>query len=161
MMRRLLGLAGAPTGDALARKSNWYMTAVSTYANLTGLNSLPSNSSVTANASSTTSGSDKIVTITLTNTGAGGLENLGQLTCAANPASSRIGCQISNGQLVVTAAPTGLAPGSYLFPVTVTVFTFTLPAVSRSPSCSSNALATTSTSTGLPGTWPGTSTVKV
>jgi exo-1,4-beta-D-glucosaminidase len=58
------------TPDALGRKSTWYSTSVSTYANLTGLNSLPSNSSVTVSASKTSAGGQDTVTITLNNTSA-------------------------------------------------------------------------------------------
>jgi exo-1,4-beta-D-glucosaminidase len=58
------------TPDTLRNKSNWYSTAVGTYANLTGLNSLPSNSSVTASASKTSAGGQDTVTITLNNTSA-------------------------------------------------------------------------------------------
>ena len=50
--------------------SNWYSTSVSTYANLTGLNSLTSNSSVTASTSKTSAGGQDTVTITLNNTSA-------------------------------------------------------------------------------------------
>jgi exo-1,4-beta-D-glucosaminidase len=54
--------------DTLGNKSNWYSTSVHTYANLTGLNSLPANSSVTAAASRTIASGQETVTITLTNT---------------------------------------------------------------------------------------------
>jgi exo-1,4-beta-D-glucosaminidase len=56
--------------DTLGNKSNWYMTAVKTYANLTGLNSLASNSGVTASASRTIASGQETVTITLNNTSA-------------------------------------------------------------------------------------------
>jgi exo-1,4-beta-D-glucosaminidase len=56
------------TPDAFGNKSNWYSTAVKTYANLTGLNTLTSNSSVTASASRTVSAGTETVRITLTNT---------------------------------------------------------------------------------------------
>ncbi|ETK33290.1 glycoside hydrolase family 2 protein [Microbispora sp. ATCC PTA-5024] len=56
--------------DVLGNKSNWYRTTPKTYANLTGLNSLPSNSGVTAAAARTASGGRETVTITLTNTSA-------------------------------------------------------------------------------------------
>jgi exo-1,4-beta-D-glucosaminidase len=56
------------TADVLGRKSNWYMTAIKTNANLTGLNSLPNNPGVTASVSRTTSGSGQAATIRLTNT---------------------------------------------------------------------------------------------
>ena len=55
------------TPDALGRKSTWYNTAVSTYANLTGLNSLAPNTNVAANASRSITGDLETVTITLTN----------------------------------------------------------------------------------------------
>ena len=54
--------------DTLGNKSNWYSTAVSNYANLTGLNSLASNSSLTASASRTIVSGQETVTITLNNT---------------------------------------------------------------------------------------------
>ena len=56
--------------DTLANKSNWYMTAVKTYANLTGLNSLASNSDVTASASRTVANGQESVSITMNNTSA-------------------------------------------------------------------------------------------
>jgi exo-1,4-beta-D-glucosaminidase len=55
------------TADVLGNKSNWYMTAVKTYANLTGLNSLASNPSLTAAASRTVTGDQETVRITLSN----------------------------------------------------------------------------------------------
>jgi len=58
------------TPDALGNKSTWYSTSVSTYANLTGLNSLTSNSSVTSSASRTIASGQETVTITLNNTSA-------------------------------------------------------------------------------------------
>jgi exo-1,4-beta-D-glucosaminidase len=56
------------TPDALGNKSNWYSTAVKTYANLSGLNSLPSNTGVTTAVSRSVAGGQETVTITLTNT---------------------------------------------------------------------------------------------
>ncbi len=58
------------TPDTLGNKSNWYSTAVRTYANLTGLNSLASNNSVTGSASRTVASGQETVTITLNNTSA-------------------------------------------------------------------------------------------
>ncbi len=58
------------TPDALGNKSTWYSTSLSTYANLTGLNSLASNSSLTASASRTIASGQETVTITLNNTSA-------------------------------------------------------------------------------------------
>jgi len=54
--------------DVLGRKHNWYMTAVKTYANLTGLNSLATNPNLTAATSRTISGGQETVNITLNNT---------------------------------------------------------------------------------------------
>jgi exo-1,4-beta-D-glucosaminidase len=56
--------------DVLGNKSNWYMTAVKTYANLTGLNGLPSNSGLTATPSRTVSGGQETVQIRFTDTSA-------------------------------------------------------------------------------------------
>jgi len=56
---------GSPNGN-----TSWYMTPVNTYANLSGLNSLASNGSVTASATKTSSGGTDTVTITLNNTSA-------------------------------------------------------------------------------------------
>jgi len=56
--------------DVLGRKSNWYMTAVKYYANLTGLNSLPANNSVSASATKTSSNGQDTVTIMVNNTSA-------------------------------------------------------------------------------------------
>lgn len=53
--------------DVLANKKNWYMTAVKTYANLTGLNSLPSNPNLAAAVTRTASGGQETATITMTN----------------------------------------------------------------------------------------------
>lgn len=58
------------TPDVLSNKSNWYMTAVKTYANLTGLNSLAANSSVSASASAVRGGGQETVTIVVNNTSA-------------------------------------------------------------------------------------------
>ncbi|WP_027341477.1 glycosyl hydrolase 2 galactose-binding domain-containing protein [Hamadaea tsunoensis] len=54
--------------DALGRKSNWYMTAIKTNANLTGLSSLAADNAVTASATRAVTGGTTTVTITLTNT---------------------------------------------------------------------------------------------
>jgi len=54
--------------DTLGNSSNWYSTSVRSYANLTGLNSLTSNTSLTASASRTIAAGQETVTITLTNT---------------------------------------------------------------------------------------------
>ena len=51
----------------MARKSNWYMTAVKTYADLTGLNSLAANPNLTATTARSVSGGQETVTIGLHN----------------------------------------------------------------------------------------------
>ena len=56
------------TADALGKKSDWYHTAVSTYANMTGLNTLPTNTSVGAYWSRNSDGTTDTVILTLTNT---------------------------------------------------------------------------------------------
>ncbi|HLO16413.1 MAG TPA: hypothetical protein VK206_16395, partial [Anaerolineales bacterium] len=56
--------------DTLGNSSNWYSTSVRNYANLTGLNSLASNSSVTASVSRTVASGQETVTVTLNNTSA-------------------------------------------------------------------------------------------
>lgn len=61
------------TPDVLGRKSNWYSTQTKTYANLTGLNSLPLNSGVTSSVSRTVASGQETVTITLRNTSASAL----------------------------------------------------------------------------------------
>ncbi|MEV6969244.1 hypothetical protein AB0M47_29445 [Hamadaea sp. NPDC051192] len=61
------------TPDALGKKSNWYSTTTKTFANLTGLNSLPSNPSVTSSATRSVSGGQETVSITLTNTSSANL----------------------------------------------------------------------------------------
>jgi exo-1,4-beta-D-glucosaminidase len=48
-------------------KSDWYITPVTRYADLTGLNHLPANNNVTASATTTTNGGNDITTITLAN----------------------------------------------------------------------------------------------
>jgi len=48
-------------------KSDWYITPVTNYANLTGLNSLPVNNNVTASVITTSVDGDDTATITLTN----------------------------------------------------------------------------------------------
>ncbi|MEV6104887.1 hypothetical protein AB0M28_09250 [Streptomyces sp. NPDC051940] len=53
--------------DVLGKRSTWYMTAVKTYADLTGLNSLPANSQVATSVSRTAGGGTETATIRLTN----------------------------------------------------------------------------------------------
>lgn len=54
------------TADALGNKSNWYSTSTKTFANLTGLTSLPANSGLTAAVSRS---APDTVSVTLNNTG--------------------------------------------------------------------------------------------
>lgn len=61
------------TADALGNKSNWYSTTTKTFANLTGLNSLPQNTQVTATTARTIAGGQETVTITLRNNSSTGL----------------------------------------------------------------------------------------
>ena len=56
------------TPDALANKSNWYMTATKTYANLTGLNTLATNPGVTALVTRSVAAGTETATVTLRNT---------------------------------------------------------------------------------------------
>jgi exo-1,4-beta-D-glucosaminidase len=56
--------------DTLGNSGNWYSTSVRNYANLTGLNSLASNSSVSAAVSRTIASGQETATITLTNNSA-------------------------------------------------------------------------------------------
>jgi len=58
------------SGDVLGRKSNWYSTQTKTFANLTGLNSLPLNNSVVTSTARSVAGGTETVTISLTNTSA-------------------------------------------------------------------------------------------
>jgi len=59
--------------DVLGNKSNWYMTAVHSYANLTGLNTLAQNTSLTTAVTRTVSGAQETVRVTLTNTSSSAL----------------------------------------------------------------------------------------
>jgi exo-1,4-beta-D-glucosaminidase len=56
--------------DVLSNHSTWYKTVVKSYANLTGLNNLATNSSMASSAARTTSGTQQTVSITLSNTSA-------------------------------------------------------------------------------------------
>jgi exo-1,4-beta-D-glucosaminidase len=53
--------------DVLSNKAQWYRTTVKSYANLTGLNALASNPSLTTTSSRTVSAGQETVTITLAN----------------------------------------------------------------------------------------------
>jgi hypothetical protein len=59
--------------------------------------------------------------ITVTNTGAGTLADLGAISCVPTPPQSRLNCSVnqSTGGLSVTVDPAGLAPGTFVYPVTV------------------------------------------
>jgi exo-1,4-beta-D-glucosaminidase len=56
------------TPDVLSGHAQWYRTTVKSYANLTGLNTLASNPTVTATASRSASGGQETATIALSNT---------------------------------------------------------------------------------------------
>jgi hypothetical protein len=59
--------------------------------------------------------------VTVTNTGAGGLADLGAITCGPTPAAPRVTCSVdqSAGVLTVAVDPVGLGPGTHIFPLTV------------------------------------------
>jgi hypothetical protein len=75
--------------------------------------------SATEGASSTTPSQR---TIMVTNTGPGGFGVLGAISCVPTPANPRVTCSVDQGTgaLGVTVDPSGLAPGTYIFPVSVT-----------------------------------------
>ncbi|HUJ08463.1 MAG TPA: glycoside hydrolase [Verrucomicrobiae bacterium] len=54
--------------DVLGNSSTWYNTSIDSYADLTGLNSLPPNTNVTVSATRTISNGQEMATITLANT---------------------------------------------------------------------------------------------
>ena len=83
------------------------------------LSASTANFTASEGSAGTTPGS---ATVTVTNTGAGSLANLGTITCAPTPANVRVGCAVnqSAGTLSLTVDPAGLAPGTYVFPVSVT-----------------------------------------
>jgi hypothetical protein len=60
-------------------------------------------------------------TVNVTNTGAGTLANLGTIACVPTPANARVSCVVSQstGVLTLSVDPSGLAPGTHVFPVTV------------------------------------------
>ena len=60
-------------------------------------------------------------TVTVTNTGAGTLANLGAISCVPTPANARVSCLVNQntGVLTLTVDPAGLAPATYVFPVVV------------------------------------------
>ena len=53
--------------DIMSSSGNWYQTSISQYANFSGLNSLPTNNSVTASASGAVNDGQETATITLNN----------------------------------------------------------------------------------------------
>jgi len=59
------------------------------------------------------------VVVSVTNVGAGTFADLGQVSCV--PSDARVACVVapSGGTLTFRVDPTGLAPGTWLFPVTV------------------------------------------
>jgi hypothetical protein len=60
-------------------------------------------------------------TVTVTNTGAGTLTNLGAIACVPTPVNARVSCAVTQntGLLTITVDPSGLAPGTYAFPIVV------------------------------------------
>jgi hypothetical protein len=60
-------------------------------------------------------------TVNVTNTGAGTLANLGAITCVPTPVNARVSCVVNQntGAMTLTVDPSGLAPGTHVFPVTV------------------------------------------
>jgi hypothetical protein len=60
-------------------------------------------------------------TVTVTNTGAGTLANLGAISCVPTPANARVSCVVNQGTGVLTLSvdPSGLAPATYVYPVVV------------------------------------------
>jgi hypothetical protein len=69
-------------------------------------------------ASGTTPGS---ATATVTNTGAGTLASLGGLTCTRGVGAGHVACAVDAvaGILTVTVDPSGVAPGTHVYPLTV------------------------------------------
>jgi len=59
--------------------------------------------------------------VTVTNTGAGTLANLGAIACVPTPANARVSCAVSQstGVLTLSVNPAGLAPATYVYPVVV------------------------------------------
>ena len=72
----------------------------------------------TEGGAGTTPGS---ATVNVTNTGAGTLANLGTISCVPTPANARVSCVATQntGVLTLSVDPTGLAPGTHVFPVSV------------------------------------------
>jgi exo-1,4-beta-D-glucosaminidase len=68
------------TKDVLGSRSTWYNHSVSTYANMTGLNSLTANNSVTASAVKSSAGGEDTVTITVNNTSGSNIAFFTRLT---------------------------------------------------------------------------------
>jgi len=66
-------------------------------------------------------GSPALMVIDVLNTGAGSLENLGDVTCST-PGSAPVTCMVQDeeGELALSVAPEGLTPGVTVYPVLVT-----------------------------------------
>ena len=60
-------------------------------------------------------------TVTVTNTGAGTLANLGAITCTPSSGADRIQCAVNQGTGVLTLSigSQGLTPGTHIFPVVI------------------------------------------
>jgi hypothetical protein len=59
--------------------------------------------------------------VTVSNSGAGTLANLGTITCAPSPATTRVTCGVNQAQgtLTVSVNPQGLPAGTHVFPLAV------------------------------------------
>jgi hypothetical protein len=84
--------------------------------------------SVLEGSSTTTPGS---ATVSVSNTGAGTLANLGTITCTAAPVTTRVTCAVnqSTGALTVSVDASGLTPSTYVYPLTITAANTSTPQV--------------------------------
>jgi hypothetical protein len=59
--------------------------------------------------------------VNVTNAGAGSLSNLGGISCVPTPLTARVTCSVNQGSGVLSIGvdPTGLTPGTHVFPLTV------------------------------------------
>jgi exo-1,4-beta-D-glucosaminidase len=76
--------------DTLGRKSTWYNTSIGTYANLTGLNSLPANTNITAIATRTINSGQETVAVTMTNRSATNIAFFVRVEVTAGPGGLEI-----------------------------------------------------------------------
>jgi hypothetical protein len=80
----------------------------------------PNTLAFTANEGSS-SANPPAATVTITNSGAGGLIGLGTVSCVPAQPGSRVSCAVNQGTgaLTVSVDPNGLAPGTYIYALTV------------------------------------------